>query len=74
MPRYHTRPFDDDMFKSLILSSINHPFHMDTGHIDKMGGFSIDYQTYYVVMELLGLTKPRKVLELGYGYSTILLQ
>lgn len=49
-------------------------FHNNTSHIDKMNGYSIDYQTYYIIMCLLNSIQPNNILEFGYGYSTILFQ
>ena len=42
-------------------------------HIDKLCGWSVDYQTYFILMQLLDIFKPKSILELGFGFSSLLI-
>ena len=50
-----------------------HPnwFNPNTARIDKVCGWSLDFQTYYILLEMLDRNKPRNILELGFGFSSL---
>ena len=35
-------------------------------HIDDLCGWSLDFQTYYILLNLLEMNKPKNILELGF--------
>ena len=46
-------------------------FDPKTAHIDDLCGWSLDFQTYYILLNLLEMNKPKNILELGFGFSSL---
>ena len=68
---YSVHGIDKDEYYGRIIA--NHPqwFNPEQAQLDKICGWSIDFQTYYLILRLLEKIKPRRILELGFGFSSL---
>ena len=46
-------------------------FDPKTARIDELCGWSLDFQTYYIMLSLLDRNRPKNILELGFGFSSL---
>lgn len=68
---YSVHGIDKDEYYGRIIA--NHPqwFNPEQAQLGKICGWSIDFQTYYLILRLLEKIKPRRILELGFGFSSL---
>ena len=70
-PDFATKAMEHDEYYDRIMN-LNLPwFNPKTDRVDDLCGWSLDFQTYYIMLNLLDKIKPKNILELGFGFSSL---
>lgn len=70
---YSILPLEKDLSYKQIIKSKFAWTDFSQLHIDDFCGWTIDYESYLILMKLLDAIKPKAILELGFGFSSLLI-